>query len=63
MEQEGADGLFKVEQAAETHSPDPYLAPHHDNTVGVEEAAGVSLIQAQSRFHGEPGTSPKIFFH
>lgn len=44
-------------------SLDPYLAQHHDNTVGIEEAAGVSLIQAQSRFHGEPGASPKIIFH
>lgn len=43
--------------------PGPYLPQHHDDAVGTEEAGGVSLIQAQSRFHGQPGPSPEILFH
>lgn len=39
---------------------DPYLPQHHDDAIGMEEAGGVSLVQAQSRFHGPPGPSPKI---
>lgn len=41
----------------------PYLPQHHEDAVGAEEAGGVSLIQAQSRFHGQPGPSPKIVLH
>lgn len=43
--------------------PGPYLPQHHDDAVGAEEAGGVSLIQAQSRLHGQPGPSPEILFH
>lgn len=42
---------------------DPYLPQHHDDAVSTEEAGGVSLIQAQSRFHGQPGPSLKILLH
>lgn len=41
----------------------PYLAQHHDNAAGTEKAAGILLIQAQSRLHGQPGSPPKILFH
>lgn len=42
---------------------DPYLPQHHDDAVGTEETGRVSLIQAQSRFHGQPGPSPKVLLH
>lgn len=41
----------------------PYLSQHHDDAVGTEEASRVSLIQTQSRFHGQPGPSSKVFLH
>lgn len=38
----------------------PHLAEHHDHAVGVQEAAGVPLIQPQLCLHGQPGPLPEI---
>lgn len=37
-----------------------HLSQHHDDAVGVQEARGVSLVQAHLRLHGRPGAAAEV---
>ncbi len=39
-----------------------HLSNHHDDTVGVQEARGVPLVQSHLRFHRCPGAAAELVF-